>query len=154
MAWLFPVSVRSRRAWLDLTTLRAAEIVGRRLAGARPVLGICVGMQVLFDEGVEHGETTTGFGQWPGVVERLDAPILPHMGWNQVDVTVGEFDLLGSRARTLLLRALVRRSAVDIAGGRAADSADRYLGHTWESVRRRRRERTIDRDPVSPREIG
>lgn len=72
-----------------LTDLGAAEIVGRRLAGGRPVLGICVGMQVLFDEGVEHELTTRGFGQWPGVVERLDAPILPHMGWNRVDVPSG-----------------------------------------------------------------
>lgn len=67
-----------------LNDLRAGQIVGRRLAGGRPVLGICVGMQVMFDEGVEHGVTTAGFGEWPGIVERLDAEILPHMGWNTV----------------------------------------------------------------------
>ncbi|MDT7582727.1 MAG: imidazole glycerol-phosphate synthase subunit HisH, partial [Pseudonocardiales bacterium] len=50
----------------------------------RPVLGICVGMQVLFELGVEHGERTEGCGQWPGTVERLTAPVLPHMGWNTV----------------------------------------------------------------------
>ena len=61
----------------------------RRLAGARPVLGICVGMQVLFDEGVEHGVRTEGLGQWPGVVEPLEAPVLPHMGWNTVQVAPG-----------------------------------------------------------------
>jgi glutamine amidotransferase len=48
------------------------------------VLGICVGMQVLFDRGVEHGLETDGLGEWPGVVEQLDAPVLPHMGWNTV----------------------------------------------------------------------
>jgi len=64
-------------------------LVGRRLAGRRPVLGICVGMQVLFDEGVEHGVRTEGFGEWPGVVEQLEAPILPHMGWNTVSVPEG-----------------------------------------------------------------
>jgi imidazole glycerol-phosphate synthase subunit HisH len=74
---------------LGLNDLRAGEIVGRRLAGGRPVLGICVGMQVMFDVGVEHGVTTAGFGQWPGVVERLDADVLPHMGWNQVEVPDG-----------------------------------------------------------------
>ena len=67
-----------------LHNMRAAEIVDRRLAGGRPVLGICVGMQVLFDSGDEHGVVTEGFGQWPGVVERLEAPVLPHMGWNDV----------------------------------------------------------------------
>ena len=47
------------------------------------------GMQVLFDEGVEHGVRTEGFGEWPGVVEQLEAPILPHMGWNTVSVPAG-----------------------------------------------------------------
>jgi len=60
------------------------KIIDQRLAGGRPVLGICVGMQVLFDLGVEHGERTEGCGQWPGTVERLEADVLPHMGWNTV----------------------------------------------------------------------
>jgi glutamine amidotransferase len=49
------------------------------------VLGICVGMQVLFDAGVEHGERAEGLGEWPGVVELLDAPVVPHMGWSPVE---------------------------------------------------------------------
>jgi glutamine amidotransferase len=53
--------------------------------GAKPFLGICVGMQVLFESGVEGGTQTAGLGEWPGVVRKLDAPILPHMGWNTVD---------------------------------------------------------------------
>lgn len=61
------------------------SIIERRLAGGRPVLGICVGMQVLFAAGVEHGTRTEGIGQWPGVVERLQATVLPHMGWDTVD---------------------------------------------------------------------
>jgi imidazole glycerol-phosphate synthase subunit HisH len=66
-----------------------ASIIERRLAGGRSVLGICVGMQVLFTSGVEHGETTEGLAQWPGIVERLRAPVLPHMGWDTVDVGDG-----------------------------------------------------------------
>ena len=58
--------------------------IGRRVAGGRPVLGICVGHQVLFDEGVEHGVRTEGMGEWPGLVEELQADVLPHMGWNTV----------------------------------------------------------------------
>lgn len=65
------------------------RIVEQRLAGGRPVLGICVGMQVLFEHGVEHGVDTPGLGQWPGVVERLRADVLPHMGWNTVTVPEG-----------------------------------------------------------------
>lgn len=67
-----------------LKGVRGDRIIGRRLAGGRPVLGICVGMQVLFEAGVEHGQRTEGVGEWPGTVERLQAPIVPHMGWNTV----------------------------------------------------------------------
>ncbi len=63
---------------------RGDELIERRLAGGLPVLGICVGMQVLFERGVERGVDTEGMGQWPGVVTELDAPVLPHMGWNTV----------------------------------------------------------------------
>jgi imidazole glycerol-phosphate synthase subunit HisH len=72
-----------------IRAVKGHEIVGRRLAGGRPVLGICVGMQVLFEHGVEHGVDTEGLGEWPGVVEELQAPVLPHMGWNTVDVAPG-----------------------------------------------------------------
>jgi glutamine amidotransferase len=60
------------------------KIIGRRLAGGRPVLGICVGMQILFERGVEHGVEAEGTGEWPGTVDRLHADVLPHMGWNTV----------------------------------------------------------------------
>jgi imidazole glycerol-phosphate synthase subunit HisH len=72
-----------------LRRVHGDRIVDRRLAGGRPVLGICVGMQVLFARGVEHGVETAGTGEWPGTVERLSAPILPHMGWNTVDAAAG-----------------------------------------------------------------
>ena len=72
-----------------LLAVRGEQVIGRRLAGSRPVLGICVGMQILFDEGVEHGVHTKGCGEWPGIVERLHAPVLPHMGWNTVQAPAG-----------------------------------------------------------------
>jgi imidazole glycerol-phosphate synthase subunit HisH len=70
-----------------MSGLRAAggdQVVVKRLAESRPVLGICVGMQILFAAGDEHGVTTEGVGCWPGVVQKLTAPVLPHMGWNAV----------------------------------------------------------------------
>jgi glutamine amidotransferase len=67
-----------------LREVGAPAVIERRLAGARPVLGICVGMQVMFELGVEHGVRTQGLGEWPGVVERLTADVVPHMGWSPV----------------------------------------------------------------------
>ena len=72
-----------------LRAIKGDRIIGRRLAGGRPVLGICVGMQVLFARGVEHGVETEGCEEWPGVVERIQAPVVPHMGWNTVEVPSG-----------------------------------------------------------------
>jgi imidazole glycerol-phosphate synthase subunit HisH len=60
------------------------KIIAERLSAGRPVLGVCVGMQILFARGVEFGVESTGCGQWPGAVTRLDAPVIPHMGWNVV----------------------------------------------------------------------
>jgi imidazole glycerol-phosphate synthase subunit HisH len=65
------------------------EIIAKRLADGRPVLGICVGMQVLFETGDERGVQTDGCGEWPGTVDRLTAPVLPHMGWNTVTAAEG-----------------------------------------------------------------
>ncbi len=68
----------------QLRAVHGARLIEQRLIASKPVLGICVGQQVLFERGVEHGIETEGLGQWPGLVEKLDAPMLPHMGWNTV----------------------------------------------------------------------
>jgi len=65
------------------------EVIDKRVAGGRPVLGICVGLQIMFERGMEHGVDTPGLGQWPGSIEQLEAPILPHMGWNTVEAAAG-----------------------------------------------------------------
>jgi glutamine amidotransferase len=75
-----------------MTGLRAIDgdaIIAERITAGRPVLGVCVGMQILFARGVEFGVQSTGCGQWPGEVTRLDAPVIPHMGWNVVDAAPG-----------------------------------------------------------------
>jgi imidazole glycerol-phosphate synthase subunit HisH len=60
------------------------KVIASRVAAGRHVLGICVGMQILFSAGEEFGLHTEGCGVFPGTVDRLDAPVLPHMGWNTV----------------------------------------------------------------------
>ncbi|MBB4931006.1 glutamine amidotransferase [Lipingzhangella halophila] len=74
---------------IGLREVGGPRVIGKRLAGGGPVLGICVGMQVLFEQGIEHGVTSEGCGEWPGTVERLRADIVPHMGWNTVDAPEG-----------------------------------------------------------------
>lgn len=72
-----------------LKAIHGDRLIDQRLAGGRPVLGICVGLQILFEQGNEHGVISSGCGQWPGKVEQLHADILPHMGWNTVDQAQG-----------------------------------------------------------------
>jgi len=72
-----------------LNSVNGGALIEKRLTGSRPVMGICVGMQVLFETGVERGNDTPGLGEWPGTVTELEAPVLPHMGWNTVDAPEG-----------------------------------------------------------------
>lgn len=69
-----------------INEISAAEVIRDRKSAGKPTLGICIGMQILFSEGLEHGNHK-GIGIWQGEVSQLDAPILPHMGWNTVEVT-------------------------------------------------------------------
>jgi imidazole glycerol-phosphate synthase subunit HisH len=83
-----------------LRSVGGERLIEQRLAGGRPVLGICVGMQVLFERGVEFGEEAEGAGQWPGTVEKLQADVLPHMGWNTVDAPADSVLFAGMDAGT------------------------------------------------------
>ena len=80
--------------------LGAGPMIAERVAAGRPVLGICVGMQIFFDSGVEHGVETKGLGLLPGAVTRLAAQRIPHMGWNTVDVAHESTLLAGLDAET------------------------------------------------------
>lgn len=69
----------------QLNAVRGSEVIDKRLVAGKAVLGICVGLQVMFESGIEHGIETEGLGQWPGRVEQLESPKLPHIGWNTVE---------------------------------------------------------------------
>jgi glutamine amidotransferase len=104
-----------------LRSVRGDQIVDRRLAGGRPVLGICVGMQVMFDAGDEHGVRTDGLGEWPGVVDRLTAPVVPHMGWSTVDAPAGSALFRGIESeRFYFVHSYAARSFAPLGGGRFA----------------------------------
>jgi glutamine amidotransferase len=83
-----------------IEALGAAPVIAERVAAGRPVIGICVGMQILFESGVEHGVETKGIGLLPGAVTRLAARRIPHMGWNTVDVPEGSRLLAGMPSDT------------------------------------------------------
>jgi len=72
-----------------LAAVEGPKIIAERLAGGRPTLAICVGHQVLFEAGIEHGVRAEGCRVWPGLVERLHAERLPHMGWNRIQAADG-----------------------------------------------------------------
>ncbi|MFF5988587.1 imidazole glycerol phosphate synthase subunit HisH [Prauserella flavalba] len=95
-----------------LLSVGGDKIIGTRLAGGRPVLGICVGMQILFERGVEHGVEAKGTGEWPGTVDRLGADVLPHMGWNTVRAPEGSelFAGLDENARFYFVHSYAARS--------------------------------------------
>ncbi len=84
-----------------LRGIAGERVVAERIAAGRPVLGVCVGMQILFARGVEFGVESNGCGQWSGAVTRLDAPVIPHMGWNVVAAAPGSalFNGLDADAR-------------------------------------------------------
>ena len=87
---LFVPGVGAFAAVMDqLNQINAGELIDKRLISGKSVMGVCVGLQVMFELGLEHGTETAGLGQWPGTVEKLEAPILPHMGWNTVEAAKG-----------------------------------------------------------------
>ena len=98
--WSCPASgllLPAWRAWSPLADLRSSP---RGLAAGRPTLAICVGHQVLFEAGIEHGVRAAGCNIWPGLVERLHAERLPHMGWNTVETADGSRLFTGVEAES------------------------------------------------------
>jgi glutamine amidotransferase len=113
-----------------LRAVRGDQIVDRRLAGGRPVLGICVGMQVMFEAGDEHGVRTDGLGEWPGVVDRLTAPVVPHMGWSTVSPPADTVLFRGiADQRFYFVHSYAARSFAELGGGPVAPPRVTWAEH-------------------------
>lgn len=113
-----------------LRAVRGDQIVDRRLAGGRPVLGICVGMQVMFEAGDEHGVRSDGLGEWPGVVDRLTAPVVPHMGWSTVQPPQDTALFRGiADQRFYFVHSYAARSFPELGGGRLAPPRVTWAEH-------------------------
>ncbi len=106
-----------------LAAIDGPVIIAERRAAGRPTLAICVGHQVLFDAGIEHGVRAPGCAVWPGVVERLRAERLPHMGWNTV--TAGEGSRLFAGAESDRFYFV---HSYGVRGVRPAARSDRHVG--------------------------
>ncbi len=140
--------------------LQAAEgplVIDLRLSGGRPVLGVCVGMQVLFDGSDEPSEVRReGLGEWPGTVARLRADVIPHMGWATVDPPADTRLFAGVESERFYF---VHSYAVQDwvleppTGPFAAVAPEGHLGRARWTLRRRGRERPVVGDPVPPREV-
>jgi glutamine amidotransferase len=101
--------------------------IADRLAADRPVLGICVGMQVLFAEGDEHGVHTPGLGVLPGAIRRISAPVLPHMGWNTLTPPEGTRLFAGIEDERFYFVHSYAARPVGAAGETVADYGEPFL---------------------------
>ncbi|MEW2382087.1 imidazole glycerol phosphate synthase subunit HisH [Micromonospora sp. NPDC047707] len=125
-----------------IEALGAGPVIAGRVAAGRPVLGICVGMQVLFEHGDEHGVVTKGLGLLPGGVTKLPARRLPHMGWNTVRPPAGSVLFAGLPDDSRFY--FVHSYAVgDVAGLAAAGAAVTTARHEAEFVA------AVERGPLS-----
>ncbi|MDM4719958.1 imidazole glycerol phosphate synthase subunit HisH [Micromonospora sp. WMMA1363] len=116
-----------------IETLGAGPVIVERVAAGRPVLGVCVGMQVLFEHGDEHGVVSKGLGLLPGGVTRLPARRLPHMGWNTVRPPAGSvlFAGLAEGSRFYFVHSYAVR---DVAGLAAAGATVTTAHHEADFV--------------------
>ena len=136
--------------------LRAVDgprLIDLRLAGGRPVLGVCVGMQVLFDGSSETNVAGrgAGLGEWPGIVDRLPAAVVPHMGWSEVTVPAGSRLFAGvEHERFYFVHSYAAQKwELERRGPLRRGRAQGDLGRARRAVRGRRRERPAVRPPSS-----
>lgn len=121
----------------QLRAVGGDELVREWSAAERPLLGICVGHQVLFDEGLEHGVRSAGIGVLPGRVEQVVAQRLPHMGWNTLEFSgpAGVFEDLVDRRCYFVHSYAVHDAPPGAVVGWTTHGSDRFVGALqWRGV--------------------
>ena len=103
------------------------DVVRRRVADGRPVLGICVGMQILFGRGQEHGVETAGIGLLDGEVTRLHADVVPHMGWSPVQPATGSGLFRGVEGERFYFVHSYAAKATDVKTPTYAEHGERFV---------------------------
>jgi glutamine amidotransferase len=112
-----------------IEAIGAGPVIADRVAAGAPVLGICVGMQVMFASGTEHGVETKGLGLVPGDVTRLDAPVVPHMGWNVVrwPANARLADGLAENERFYFVHSYAARPTAGLDGAAVTDHGEPFV---------------------------
>jgi len=118
--------------------LGAGPVIAGRVAAGRPVLGICVGAQILFEQGEEHGQVSKGLGLLPGTVTRLEARRVPHMGWNTVVAPAGSvlFAGLPAGSRFYFVHSYAARPTPELAATGALVAVTDHGGRFVAAVER------------------
>ena len=114
-------------AMQELSARGLIEPIKAAIASGKPYLGICLGLQLLFERS-EEGEGAVGFGVLPGTVRRfsVDASLkVPHMGWNQV--SRGQGSEVGGQKGCPLLKGIPERAFVYFVHSYYADPMDRSV---------------------------
>ncbi|PWG59736.1 imidazole glycerol phosphate synthase subunit HisH [Bifidobacterium catulorum] len=132
-----------------LQTVGGDRVIAERLKAGRPVLGVCVGLQVMFSQGVEGGTPADGLGYFGGVVEPLDADVVPHMGWNTVEAAEGSRLLSGLEHERFYFVHSYAVSHPSDDGANAAVLADDDERITWCEYGRSRFVAAVEQGPLS-----
>ena len=126
------------------------RVIYDRIRAGRPVLGVCVGEQIMFEHGLEHGAHAAGIGLIGGSVNLLDADVVPHMGWDTIEAAPDSVLLNGvenERFYFVHSYAAMSATAKDLSAEQVDLGGDEHI--TWCTYGRSRFVAAYERGPLS-----